>query len=120
LKPRIADRTLPSGDFGPVDFSQGFQRRISSAHIFSQRKCSNQVDRTSDGESNQLFVNLLGQHNFSIESMRHTGKQRDNASGFGCRYGYADRYIISNGYSGPNNHVHVQRHLLTKRLGRGS
>jgi len=31
LKPRRADRALPSGDFGPVDFSQGLQRRINSA-----------------------------------------------------------------------------------------
>lgn len=31
LKPRMADRRLPSSDFGPVDFSQGFQRRIRSA-----------------------------------------------------------------------------------------
>jgi hypothetical protein len=33
LNPRIAVRALPSGDFGPVDFSQGFQRPIKSARI---------------------------------------------------------------------------------------
>jgi len=31
LKPRLAERLLPSGDFGPVDFSQGFQRLIRAA-----------------------------------------------------------------------------------------
>ncbi len=33
LYPRFADRALPSGDFGPVDLSHGFQRRIISARI---------------------------------------------------------------------------------------
>jgi hypothetical protein len=31
LQPRIADLALPSADFGPVDFSHGFQRRINCA-----------------------------------------------------------------------------------------
>lgn len=40
LKLRFADRALPSGDFGPVDFSHDFQRRSGShwpsAHVLQQ------------------------------------------------------------------------------------
>jgi len=44
LKPRKADHALPSIDFGPVDFSLGFQRRSGShcpsAHVLQQSAMS--------------------------------------------------------------------------------